>query len=349
MNKFANGYTITNPAVSVIMPCYNVSETIDEAIQSLLQQTFCKIEIIAIDDGSTDTTLHHLKAWSQQDQRLRIIERPHKGIIPALNAGWTDCRCPLVARMDGDDVAHPDRLAKQVTFLESNPDIAVASCLVEGYPPEAVGKGFQFYLDWLNSLTTPEAIAREIYIESPLVHPSVVIRKSWLEQVGGYQEHGWPEDYDLWLRLHLSGARFEKINEVLLYWREHPQRLTRTDSRYSVENFLRAKAHYLCQGLIEERDSVIIWGAGQMGRRLSKHLLREGAPLIAFIDIDPKKIGRKRRGRKIFAVSELPELWSRSKNPILLVAVGSRGARVLIREQLKSLNLEEGFDWWAVA
>jgi glycosyltransferase involved in cell wall biosynthesis len=331
------------------MPCYNVADTLDEAIRSLLQQTFYEIEIIAIDDGSTDTTFDALKEWSNQDQRLRILERPHEGIIPALNAGLAACRTRFIVRMDGDDIAHPDRIAQQVSFLESHPDIAVVSCLVEGYPSDAVGKGFQMYLNWLNSLVTPEAIAREIYIESPVVHPSVVIRKNWIDRVGGYQEHGWPEDYDLWLRLNLEGAKFAKVPRLLLSWREHPHRLTRTDRRYSVENFLRAKAHYLCRGLLQTRDAVILWGAGQMGRRLSKHLLKEGAPMRAFIDIDPKKIGRKRRGLPIHAPTSLPKIWAQSKHPVLLAAVGSRGARMLIREHLTSIGLKEGMDWCAVA
>jgi len=347
--EFTNSYTITKPAVSVIMPCYNVAKTIDEAVQSLLQQTLQEIEILAINDGSTDTTIECLQGWSKKDQRLQILQRPHKGIIPALNAGLAHCRAPLVARMDGDDIAHPDRLEKQVSFLASNPDIAVVSCLVEGYPPQDIGKGFKIYLNWLNGLITPDAISREIYIESPLAHPSVVIQKSWIDRVGMYQDHGWPEDYDLWLRLHLAGAKFAKVPEILLSWREHSQRLTRTDSRYSVENFLRAKAHYLCKGLLKDRDSVILWGAGQMGRRLSKHLLREGAPLVAFIDIDPKKIGRERRGYPIHAPTDLPLLWEQFNHPILLAAVGSRGARKLIREHLHAIGLEEARDWWAVA
>ncbi|OGO15258.1 MAG: hypothetical protein A2Z14_14560 [Chloroflexi bacterium RBG_16_48_8] len=349
MDKATNSHTIINPVVSVIMPCYNVAKTLDEAIQSLLGQTLREMEIIAIDDGSTDATLRSLKTWANRDERIQVLERPHQGIIPALNAGLISCRAPLVARMDADDIAHPDRLAKQVAFLETNPDIAVVSCLVHGYPPESVREGFQIYLDWLNSLTTAEMIAREIYVESPLAHPSVVIKKSWIERVGNYQEHGWPEDYDLWLRIHLAGGKFAKVPEVLLSWREHPDRLTRTDSRYSVENFFRAKAHYLRQGPLLGRDAAILWGAGQMGRILSKHLLREGAPLVAFIDIDPRKIGRKRRGCPILPPDALPGLWSHSNNPILLVAVGSRGARALIREQCSGMGLVEGSDWWAAA
>jgi glycosyltransferase involved in cell wall biosynthesis len=331
------------------MPCYNAAETVDETLHSLLQQTYPDFEVIAIDDGSTDTTLRILRAWSKRDSRIQVLERPHAGVIEASNIGWGECNAPLIARIDADDISHPDRLMKQITFLEKNPEIAVVSCLVEGYPPEDIRQGFQIYLDWLNNLVTPEAIDREIYIESPLAHPSIMARNFWIEKVGGYQEHGWPEDYDLLLRLHIAGAKFAKVPEVLHFWREHPGRLTRTDSRYSVENFLRAKAHYLCKDIIKGRDSVILWGAGQMGRRLSKHLLREGAPLVAFIDIDPKKIGRERRGCPIYSPAELPGLWAGYERPILLAAVGARGARKLIREQLSIQGFREGRDWWAVA
>jgi glycosyltransferase involved in cell wall biosynthesis len=331
------------------MPCFNVETTIDEAMDSLVNQTLRQMEIITIDDGSSDRTLEILQGWADRDERVYVLAREHEGIIPALNAGITLCRAPHIARMDADDRSHPERLAKQVEVLESDPGLAVCASLVEGFPVEHVREGFRIYIDWLNRLVSHEAITREIFIESPLAHPSVAFRKRWVEKVGGYQEHGWPEDYDLWLRLYLAGARFAKVPEILLYWREHEQRLTRTDSRYSVENFIRAKAHYLCQGPLVEKDSVIIWGAGQMGRRLSKHLERQGAPLTAFIDIDPGKIGRERRGRPIVSADNLRSLLEAAERSIVLAAVSSRGARALIRERLNGMGLREGVDWWAVA
>jgi glycosyltransferase involved in cell wall biosynthesis len=326
-----------------------MAKTLDEAMQSILNQTLRRIEVVAVDDGSTDTTSSMLAAWQQRDPRVKVLSLAHRGIIEALNVGLKSCKAPFVARMDADDLAHPERLEKQARFLEDNLDIAAVGCLVEGFPVAGVREGFRIYIEWLNSLVTPKAIARAIYIESPLAHPSVVIRSRWLERMGGYQENGWPEDYDLWLRMHLAGARFSKLPEVLLFWREHPQRLTRTDPRYSVENFLRAKARYLYQGLLTGRDAVIIWGAGEMGRRLSKHLLREGAPLVSFVDIDPAKIGRTRRDRPIIAPEDLLDWFHRYEHPVVLAAVGSRGARALIRERLVGMGLTEGEDWWAVA
>jgi glycosyltransferase involved in cell wall biosynthesis len=342
-------HSIAQPLVSVLMPCYNAAETIDEAIASVVEQTLPSLELVIVDDGSSDGTAEKAGAWSARDARVRILRQDHAGIVVALNAGWRACRSAFVARMDADDRSHPERLAKQWARMKADPDLAVVSCMVEAFPPGEVRQGFRVYVGWLNGLLTNEDIGRQMFVEAPMAHPSTVIRRAWLDRVGGYQDHGWPEDYDLWLRLYLAGARFAKVPEVLLAWREHPARLTRTDSRYSVENFLRAKAHYLTRGPLLDRRSVIIWGAGQMGRRLSKHLLKEGASLIAFVDVDPKKIGHLKRGLPVISPRDLMDLWSTSDRPIVLAAVGARGARALIRGQLTEIGLREGEDWLAVA
>jgi glycosyltransferase involved in cell wall biosynthesis len=337
------------PAVSVLLPCYNAAATLREALDSLSRQSLTDFEIVAVDDGSSDKTAEILDHRASTDPRLRIITQPHSGIIKALNRGLAACRAPYVARMDSDDCSLPERLALQAAYLDRHPVTAVVSCLVSGFPAGGVRQGLLIYIDWLNSLVRDEDMRREIFIESPMAHPSVMFRKVWVERVGGYQEHGWAEDYDLWLRLYSAGARFAKVEQVLLQWRERPERLTRTDGRYSLENFLRAKAHYLARGPLAERDAVIIWGAGMVGRRLSKHLLRHDLPLAAFIDIDPAKIGRTRRGLPILAPEALPDLWRQYANPALLAAVGARGARALIRQRLNAVGLREGIDWWGTA
>lgn len=315
----------------------------------MVNQRYQDFEIIIVDDGSTDSTAQLLKVWRKRESRIRIIEQEHQGIIRSLNAGIRQSQAPFIARMDADDFSHPHRVGKQVALLENNPQVSLVSCLVEMFPKDKVQGGYKRYVSWLNRLVSHAQITREIFIESPIAHPSVMIRRAALERVGGYEDHGWPEDYDLWLRMYLAGLIFAKVPEVLLSWREHPGRLTRTDPRYSVENFIRAKTHYLCRGPLADRDAVLVWGAGQMGRRTSKHLLRNGAPIVAFIDIDPKKIGRTLRSRPIYPVEDVLSIWKAHKNPALLAAVGSQGARELIREQLTSFGLTEGSDWWAVA
>lgn len=337
------------PKISVLIPCHNAAQMIDEAIESMLNQTFTDFEIIAIDDGSEDDTKHILDNWAISDPRIKVFFKDHSGIIDTLNYGVKYCSADYIARMDADDHSHPERLAEQIAFLDGHPEISLVSCLVEGFPQHDVREGFRVYIDWLNSLKSNHEIQRDIYIESPLPHPSVVYRKQVILEVGGYQEHGWAEDYDLWLRLAQAGKVFSKVPKILLEWREHPTRLTRIDSRYSLENFLRAKAYYLKKGPISGRDAVIIWGAGMMGRRLSKQLKRQGAPIVAFVDIDPKKIGHTKHQLPIISPDELILWLNRYQRPILLAAVGARGARKLIRERMNDLGFIETVDWWSVA
>jgi glycosyltransferase involved in cell wall biosynthesis len=337
------------PRVSVLLPCHNAAATLDEAVESILHQTLGDFEIVAVDDGSTDGTANQLDRWARQDGRMRVLHGPRAGLIESLNTGLAECRASLIARMDADDRSLPERFASQAAWLDACPDLAAVGCLVEAFPPESVGPGLQLYLDWQNSLMTPEHIAREIYVESPLVHPSVMMRAEWLRRAQGYQEHGWPEDYDLWLRLHAAGGQFAKVPRTLLQWREHSGRLTHGDPRYSIDSFLRAKAFYLSRGPLEDRRSVILWGAGIVGKKLSRLLLADGLPVRAFVDIDPAKIGRTRRGLPVIGPQDFMTLWERSPRPVLLAAVGARNVRGLVRQQITSFGLLEGRDWWAVA
>ncbi len=337
------------PKVSILLPTYNAADTLNESLSSLSAQSFTDFEIILVDDGSTDGTHLLLDRWKEREPRLEVFCRAHEGIVGALQNGLAECKGDYVARMDADDLADPERLALQVSYLDNHPEVDLVSCRVSAFPPEAVRGGIKIYIDWLNGLMTHEQISREIFVESPLPHPSVMFRRETVIHVGGYEDHGWPEDYDLWLRMYLAGARFAKVPETLVAWRESAGRLTRADSRYSLENFLRAKAHYLVQGPTKGRDGVVIWGAGMMGRRLSKHLMRAGAGVDAFVDIDPKKVGRTRRGRPIIAPDDLLNRLERFRSPVVLAAVGARGARELIRKRLNFFGLIEGVDWWSVA
>ena len=133
--------------VSVLMPCHNVAATIDETMRSLIEQTHAQFEIVAVDDGSTDNSLELLQAWAQRDERVRVLQQAHTGIIEALNTGLKACQGDYIARMDADDLAHPQRLEKQAAFLDSRPEIAVASCLVEGFPKDELRQGYRIDVD----------------------------------------------------------------------------------------------------------------------------------------------------------------------------------------------------------
>ena len=338
-----------NPLVSVLFPVYNAAATLPAALDSMLRQSLRAIEIVAVDDGSKDRSPEILERFARDDERVHPVLTEHRGLIPALNLTLARANGALVARMDADDVSHPDRLGKQAALLQERQDVSVVGSLVRSFPGNEVRQGYRIYETWLNRLTTHEEIVREIFIESPLVHPSVMMRREELTALGGYQDRGWAEDYDLWLRYYLAGKRFAKVAEVLHFWREREDRLTRTDPRYSVENFLRAKAFYLLGGPLRDRDSVMVWGAGKTGRRISKHLQRGGASLVAFVDVDARKIGTSVRGVPVVGPDELLRVWANNARPVLLSAVSSRGARGRIRTWLDQAGLNEGEDFLCVA
>lgn len=333
------------PAVSVLIPLYNSAKTVEATLASIFRQSFNDFEIVAVDDGSADDTISILRKAAKADSRLRLIEAGHGGIIKALNTGLSQCRGEFIARMDGDDICHPERLRLQAEFMSENPDVSVCSSLVRLFPRNDTGEGFLKYEEWLNSTVTHEEIAREIFIESPIVHPSVMLRTTELRELGGYREYGWPEDYDLWLRYFTAGKRFAKVPETLTFWRTHPGKLTFTDSRYSLENFIRAKAHCLAKWLIPRHKSVVVWGAGMTGRRLSKHLVREGLDIEFAVDIDLKKAGKSMRGIPIYT----PEKLKDYPGLFVISAVSSQQARCLIREYLQELGRKETQDFICAA
>ncbi len=336
---------MSSPAVSVLMPVYNAAATVGDAIRSVLNQTHDDFELLVVNDGSTDSTAERAVAAANGDNRFRLIDIDHAGLIPALNAGLLECRDEFLARMDGDDISHPDRLQLQVQYLIANPQISVCSSLVRSFPQSAVRDGFRKYEIWLNSLTEHSEISRDFFIESPVAHPSVMLRTEELRELGGYVENNWPEDYDLWLRYYTAGKHFGKVPRYLLFWRAHTSRLTFTDSRYALENFIRAKAHYLAKYLGSTHREVIVWGAGMTGRRLSKHLVREGVKVRLVVDIDQAKTGKTMRGIPIVPPDTLQECGG----VMIIAAVGSEGARERIREYLVSIGRKELRDFICAA
>jgi glycosyltransferase involved in cell wall biosynthesis len=336
------------PRVSVLLPVRDALPFLGDCLASLAAQSLGDFEVVAVDDGSRDGSHELLAATARRDRRLRLLRQPRRGLVAALNRGLAACRAPYVARLDADDLAARRRLELQAAALDVDPELGVLSCRVRHFPSSAVGRGFRIYERWLNRLVSHEQIVRERFIESPLPHPSVMARRRVLQGAGGYRDRGWPEDYDLWLRLAAAGIRFAKLPRCLVGWRAHAGRLTHTDRRYAVERFLACKAHHLARGPLAGRQPVI-WGAGQTGRRLAKHLEREGFRPAAFVDIDPQKIGGSLRRRPVLAADELPRLLADLDRPLVVTAVSSRGARALIRARLENWGLQEGVGFWCAA
>jgi glycosyltransferase involved in cell wall biosynthesis len=332
--------------VSVLLPVRDAVGTLDQAMSCLVNQTLTDLEIVAVDDGSTDGSGERLEAWAARDGRVRVLRRPALGLVAALNEGLRACRGPLVARMDADDLCHPERLAEQQAFLSAHPEIGVAGTLVDAVTiaGEAVGRGMTRYLAWSNALVEPADIARQRFIESPLVHPSVMMRRALVAD--GYRDGDFPEDYELWLRLSARGVALAKVPRVLVTWREHSDRATRRDPRYAPAAHRALKLDALLAGPLAGGGPVLLWGAGLEGKPFLRALRARGRAVPAVIDIDPRKLGNVVHGARVVPPAELPGLRAAHPGAVLLVAVGVPEARPGLRVDLA--GLVEGADYFFI-
>jgi glycosyltransferase involved in cell wall biosynthesis len=333
------------PRVAVLMPARDAARTVRAAASTILRQTWRDLALVAVDDGSSDDTLARLHRLAERDPRVRVVAGPGEGIARALNRGLASCDADFVARMDADDLAHPERLAVQLEALDADRSLAAVGSQVRLFPGRLVRPGMQRYAAWLNGLTRAALVDRDLFVEAPLVHPAAVIRRDALEAVGGWRDGPFPEDYDLWLRLAATGRALTNVPRLLLGWRESAGRLTRTDGRYGLDRHRALKAAALARGWLSGRREVALWGAGETGKAMADALAAEGIRATIFVEVDPKKIGRTVRGAPVVGVADL----QRARGLPLLVAVGAPGARELIRAELQRERWEEVREFRCVA
>jgi glycosyltransferase involved in cell wall biosynthesis len=184
------------PLVSVVMPVRNGARWLDEAIDSIARQTLSDLELLIVDDGSTDETPQILDDWSHRDSRIRVLRQTDCGLAAALNYGLAEARGRYLARLDADDCAMPARLERQVGVLQQNPSIGLLGSWAERIDeygrPQAQ----------LKPETQPDKLADIIGRANPFVHSSVMLRPEIARDLGGYRAaFEAAEDYDLWLRM----------------------------------------------------------------------------------------------------------------------------------------------------
>ncbi len=360
-----------SPLVSVVLPVRNASTTIARAVASVVAQTFPGWELIVVDDGSTDGTREILRELGRTEPRMKLIEQTPAGVTAAANAGVTAAHCELIARMDADDESHPERLATQLEFLRAkeNAGVGVVGARVDFGGDRRASAGYAWHVDWTNTLMTPEAIALNRFVESPLVNPSVMFRRELVARHGGWRDGDFPEDYELWLRWLDAGVRMAKVPRVLLTWHDAPTRLTRTDARYSPEKFFRLKAEWIARELRRlgvgrgrrtlpsascdqtrrgsatppYNEAIYVWGAGRHTRKRAAQLESHGVKIAGYIDVDAKKTGRGLggTGRPVIAPDALPP----PGEIFVLSYVTTRGARDYNRAQLVARGYVEGGDF----
>ena len=204
------------PRVSVLLPVWNGEAFLEAAVESILRQTLSSFELIVIDDGSTDASAAIAENFARSDDRVRLLRRAHEGLSAALNAGIAAARGEYIARMDADDVSVPQRLEKQVSYLDAHPACVAIGSWIDVVDEAGLPLGVKTFRERHEQISA--ALFRGI---SPMAHPTVVMRGDVLRATGGYDARFYPsEDLDLWFRLADRGE-LANLGEVLLRHRRH--------------------------------------------------------------------------------------------------------------------------------
>ncbi len=208
--------------VGIVLPARDAARWIDHALASLEVQTFGDFEILVIDDHSTDSTATRVAARAAADPRIRLLPNRGRGLVAALSTGIAATRAPLIARMDADDVARPERLARQMAYLDAHPRVALVGA--QAQPIDAAGRELG---PPSRFPTEPDLLAHALQHRGCTIrHPTVLMRREALEAVGGYRAvTEWAEDYDLWLRM-AERFRLANLPDVLLDYRLHPDQVS---------------------------------------------------------------------------------------------------------------------------
>lgn len=223
------------PKISIVMPFYNCEKYLDEALQSVVSQTFTDFECILINDASTDNSddvvRNYLKdqriVYIKNDKNLSHVKNYNKGILLA--------KAPVIARMDGDDVMDVQRLEKQYNFLQENPEYSLVGSFIK-----VVDSDNKKIINKINKPIEDEAIRKSLFYYLTIVHATVLIKKNVFEEVGLYDDrYDYTEDLELFHRIVFSGYKAYNLPEYLYYYRYHDNNAFRKKSkRQALNNFL---------------------------------------------------------------------------------------------------------------
>jgi glycosyltransferase involved in cell wall biosynthesis len=212
------------------MPVYNAERYVAGAVESILGQTLGDFEFLILDDGSTDGSLAVLRRYAEADPRIRLTSRPNKGLAPTLNELVDQARGEFLARMDADDVALPERFARQVAYLRAHPDCVLVGCRVRLIDPDG-----DPLCDWCNRQDHEalDAVFLRGEMSTEISHPAIMMRRADVLAVGKYREFPVIEDVDLFLRLAERG-RIANLPEVLLHYRIHAENISKAASYHDA-------------------------------------------------------------------------------------------------------------------
>jgi glycosyltransferase involved in cell wall biosynthesis len=334
----------STPAVSILLPVRDAGATLPACLTSIARQTLRDWECVVVDDGSGDASRAIADRAAREDPRIRVIGRPHGGLVAALETGLDACRAGLIARMDADDLMHRRRLERQAAALAARPELAGVGSRVRLFPRRTLTAGLRDYERWINGMDAPGRILADRFVECPILHPTWMLRRSILKTYR-YRDRGWPEDYDLLLRLLRAGERLAIVPERLLAKRSGPDGLSQRDPAYATRAFTACKSDHLAASFLAGHDRYVLWGYGGTGRALRHALARYGKLPAAIVELHPGRIGNRIHGAPVIH----PDALAAWRALPLIASVSGEAARREIRAHLDERGYRELCDYVCAA
>jgi glycosyltransferase involved in cell wall biosynthesis len=306
--------------VSIIIPYKNPLPYFEDCLKSIVNQSYKKLQIILVNDHSTDDSEKLALKYSIEDSRIELINNIGSGIVDALNTGSEIAKGKFITRMDADDIMSENKIEILRSLLKKKKTKHIAVGSVKYFASKKpMGDGYLKYANWLNELTYNEKNFKEIYKECTIPSCGWMMHRSDFEDIKGFKKLNYPEDYDFLFRVYYNQIKLTATKEIIHLWRDHPMRTSRNSKDYLFENFIPLKIRYLIENELKPKEEMVLWGSGKKGKLVAKKLIKNNCS-FTWISNNPKKIGFEIYQQKIQSTS----LLKKEKKKLVICSISSK-------------------------
>tara|TARA_B110001452_G_scaffold167522_1_gene139981 strand:+ start:68 stop:1042 length:975 start_codon:yes stop_codon:yes gene_type:complete len=306
--------------VSVVIPFKNPLSYFEDCLKSVINQSYKNLQIILVNDHSTDNSEKLALKFSKEDSRIELVNNIGKGIVDALNTGSEIARGKYITRMDADDIMSKNKIEILRSLIEEKKTMFIAVGSVKYFASKKpMGNGYLKYAKWLNELTSNEKNFEEIYKECTIPSSCWMMNRSDFENIKGFKKLNYPEDYDFLFRVYYNGIKLTTTKEIIHLWRDHPMRTSRNSKDYLFENFIPLKVKYLLKNELKKKEELVLWGSGKKGKLVAKKLIENNCS-FTWISNNQKKIGLEIYHQKIQSTSMLKT----EKKKLIICSISSK-------------------------
>ncbi len=327
--------------VTVILPFRDAVKNIERSVNSILNQSFQDLELILVNDGSTDGSRELIENF--KDERIKIINLASNGTVVALNEAIYLSQSDFIALMDPYDISRNDRIEKQYNSLTGKNDIDVISSLVK-YIPDNVDQNIRAYVEWTNSILSNQDIYYKRFINSTVLHSTLMFKKSLITSYGLFRDGEFPEDYEILLRWMNKGIKFLKLDEELTEWCDDIQRLSRRHIKYNSGAASGIKIKYFNNwfgGYFRTQPDIFLWGNKPVNKHKITNLENDGVKIAGYVNEDGNTLPWN-NDKPVFSIHELP-------SRIFIIYLAEPFNPGDVPAQLMENGLEEGIHYMGMS